>query len=143
MEFCRHDESLARVGGLETLKAWLSLRQRAFSDEARAYGLPEPKGLFLLGVQGCGKSLVSKAISTFWRIPLLRLDVGALFSKYIGQTEANLRMALRVTESISPAVLWIYEIEKGFAGVTGSGEEPSRFTQTQFVRGRMSPPVLT
>jgi AAA+ superfamily predicted ATPase len=128
MEYCRHDETLGHVGGLDALKGWLKLRRSAFSEKARAYGLPEPKGLFLLGVQGCGKSLVSKAIAAYWRIPLMRLDVGALFSKYIGQTEENLRTALRVSESVAPAVLWLDEIEKGFSGVTGGGHSDAGTT---------------
>jgi SpoVK/Ycf46/Vps4 family AAA+-type ATPase len=121
LEFVERKEELGAVGGLDGLKSWLSMRQAAFSEKARAYGLPQPKGMFLLGVQGCGKSLVAKAIASHWHMPLLRLDVGALFSSYIGKTEENLRNSLRVAESISPCVLWIDEIEKGFSGVSGSG----------------------
>jgi len=132
MEYCRHDETLGRVGGLDALKAWLKLRRSAFSEDARAYGLPEPKGLFLLGVQGCGKSLASKAVASYWRLPLMRLDVGALFSKYIGKTEENLRTALRVSESVAPAVLWLDEIEKGFSGVTGGGDSDAGTTVRVF-----------
>lgn len=121
LEFVDQREDLRSVGGLDGLKAWLHQRQAAFSERARAYGLPQPKGLFLLGVQGCGKSLVSKAIASYWHVPLLRLDVGALFSSYIGKTEENLRTSLRVAESIAPCALWVDEIEKGFAGVSGSG----------------------
>jgi SpoVK/Ycf46/Vps4 family AAA+-type ATPase len=121
LEFVEQREDLRSVGGLDGLKGWLRQRQSAFSERARAYGLPQPKGMFLLGVQGCGKSLVSKAIASYWHMPLLRLDVGALFSSYIGKTEENLRNSLRVAESIAPCALWVDEIEKGFAGVSGSG----------------------
>ncbi|MCW8141094.1 MAG: AAA family ATPase [Planctomycetota bacterium] len=121
LEFVEQREDLRAVGGLDGLKGWLRQRQAAFSEKARAYGLPQPKGVFLLGVQGCGKSLVSKAIAGYWHMPLLRLDVGALFSSYIGKTEENLRSSLRVAESIAPCALWVDEIEKGFAGVSGSG----------------------
>jgi hypothetical protein len=121
LEFFEHQESLASVGGLESLKKWLASRKDAFSERAREYGLPQPKGLLLLGVQGCGKSLAAKAIASTWRIPLLRLDVGALFSSYIGASEANMRKAIGTAESLSPVVLWLDEIEKGFAGMKGGG----------------------
>ncbi|MGE0706950.1 MAG: AAA family ATPase [Planctomycetota bacterium] len=121
LEYYEHQESLGQVGGLDQLKAWLEQRQGAFSDAARAYGLPQPKGVFLLGVQGCGKSLVAKAIASHWHMPLLRMDVGALFSSFMGKSEQNMRTAFRVAESVSPAVLWIDEVEKGFAGLEGSG----------------------
>jgi len=121
LQYFEADETLEGVGGQDYLKTWLALRKSAFSDKARSYGLPEPKGLFLLGVQGCGKSLVSKAIASYWRLPLLRLDIGALFSRFMGESESNLRLALRLAETISPTVLWIDEIEKGFSGVEGAG----------------------
>jgi SpoVK/Ycf46/Vps4 family AAA+-type ATPase len=120
LEFYTSDEALTDVGGLETLKGWLRKRVRAFSDEARAFGLPEPKGILLVGVQGCGKSLVAKAVANSWRLPLLRLDVGRLFSSLVGSSEENLRNAIKVAESISPVVLWVDEIEKGFSGVGSS-----------------------
>jgi len=132
LEFCEHSERLADVGGLDGLKTWLAQRQGAFLDKARAYGLPQPKGVFLLGVQGCGKSLVSKAISAAWHMPLLRLDVGSLFSSFIGKTEENLRNSLRVAESIAPCVLWVDEIEKGFSGVSGSGNTDGGTTARVF-----------
>ncbi|CAN5578328.1 AAA family ATPase [soil metagenome] len=120
LEFYASEERLTNVGGLETLKDWLRKRVRAFSDEARAFGLPEPKGILLVGVQGCGKSLVAKAVANSWRLPLLRLDVGRLFSSLVGSSEENLRNAIKVAESIAPVVLWVDEIEKGFAGVGSS-----------------------
>lgn len=120
LEFHASREVLTNVGGLETLKGWLRKRVRAFSDEARAFGLPEPKGILLVGVQGCGKSLVAKAVANSWRLPLLRLDVGRLFASLVGSSEENLRSAIRVAESIAPVVLWVDEIEKGFSGVGSS-----------------------
>ncbi len=120
LEFYSSDERLGSVGGLSILKEWLRKRVRAFSEEARAFGLPEPKGILLVGVQGCGKSLVAKSVANSWRLPLLRLDVGRLFSSLVGSSEENLRTAIRVAESIAPVVLWVDEIEKGFSGVGSS-----------------------
>ena len=112
-----HDEStgLADVGGLGELKRWLRERRRAFSDEARRFGVPTPRGLLLLGVQGCGKSLSAKAVAREWQFPLLRLDLAAAFGSGDQRPEAVLREAIQVAESVAPAVLWIDEIEKGFA----------------------------
>ncbi len=117
LEFVQPSIGMRDVGGLGNLKAWLVERQTAFTERARAYGLPEPKGLFLLGVQGCGKSLAAKAVSDLWRVPLLRLDVAALFE---GSAEEGLRDTIRIAESLAPTVLWIDEIEKAFLGDTGS-----------------------
>jgi len=122
LEYFGTDQTLAELGGLRHLKKWLSRRKNAFSDSARAFGLPEPKGLLLLGVQGCGKSLTAKAIATSWRLPLVRLDMGRIYSGYIGASEENLRRAIRVVESLAPVVLWIDEIEKGLAGSTGQSD---------------------
>jgi len=121
LEYFASDEKLASVGGLASLKAWLSRRGAAFSEAARRFGLPEPKGLLLLGVQGCGKSLTAKAIAAQWRLPLLRLDMGRIFSGLVGSSEENLRKAIRVSESVAPVVLWVDEIEKGLSGSQGSG----------------------
>jgi SpoVK/Ycf46/Vps4 family AAA+-type ATPase len=96
-------------------------RAAAFGAEAREFGLPEPKGLLLVGVQGCGKSLTAKAVASLWKLPLLRLDVGNLFGSYIGTSEENMRKAIKIAESLSPAILWLDEIEKGFSGVASSG----------------------
>ncbi len=120
LEFYASEEQLTGVGGLETLKEWLRKRVRAFGEEARAFGLPEPKGILLVGVQGCGKSLVAKSVANSWRLPLLRLDVGRLFASLVGSSEENLRTAIKVAESIAPVVLWVDEIEKGFSGVGSS-----------------------
>jgi ATP-dependent 26S proteasome regulatory subunit len=118
LEFIPPAVKMSDVGGLENLKGWLRQRQSAFTDRARQYGLPEPKGLFLLGVQGCGKSMAAKAVSDLWRVPLLRLDVAALFS---GRAEEGLRDTIRVAESLAPTVLWIDEIEKAFLMDAGGG----------------------
>lgn len=106
------------VGGLANLKAWLLQRRAAFTPEARAYGLKAPKGVVMVGVPGCGKSLSAKAIATAWGMPLLRLDMGALQSKWVGESQQNIRKALKVAETVAPAILWLDEIEKAFAGAT-------------------------
>jgi SpoVK/Ycf46/Vps4 family AAA+-type ATPase len=123
LEFHELGESLGDVGGLGEMKRWLQARSRAFGAEARAFGLPPPKGLLLLGVQGCGKSLSAKAVAELWKFPLLRLDVGALFSSAGGAPEAAIREAIKISESLSPVVLWVDEIEKGFRAVEGGGDE--------------------
>jgi AAA+ superfamily predicted ATPase len=123
LEFYEAAEGMEQVGGLDVLKAWLMKRYQAFSEDARSYGLPEPRGVLLLGVQGCGKSLVAKAVSQAWRMPLLRLDVGRVFGKYIGESEAGIRSAIRTAEAVAPAILWIDEIEKGFAGSIGDSHD--------------------
>jgi AAA+ superfamily predicted ATPase len=118
LEYYEAREALEDVGGLASLKAWLARRETAFTEDAREYGLPLPRGILLLGVQGCGKSLVAKAISRAWKMPLLRLDVGRVFGKYIGESEAAIRQATRTAEAVAPSILWIDEIEKGFAGAS-------------------------
>lgn len=119
LEFYPSESSLQSVGGLENLKSWLTLRGSAFSSEASKFGLPAPKGVLLLGAPGCGKSLTAKAISTAWQMPLLKLDFGKIFSSFVGNSEENMRRALKVAEGIAPAILWIDEIEKGLAGSMG------------------------
>jgi hypothetical protein len=111
---------LKAIGGLDQLKTWLGQRKQAFSQKARDYGLPAPKGCLLVGVPGCGKSLTAKAVAAAWGVPLLRLDLGALRSKFVGESEANIRKALQVAETVSPCVLWLDEIEKALAGSTGA-----------------------
>lgn len=111
---------LDAVGGLDNLKAWLKTRAAAFTIKAREYGLPLPKGCVLVGVQGCGKSLTAKAIATAWGVPLLKLDLGALKSKFLGESEGNIRNALKIVEAIGPCVLWLDEIEKSLAGAGAS-----------------------
>lgn len=110
---------LDSVGGLDNLKSWLLSRAAAYTPEARAYGLRAPKGALLVGVPGCGKSLTAKAIATAWGVPLLRLDLGGLKSKFVGESEGNLRRALGVAEALGRCVVWVDEIEKALAGSTG------------------------
>ncbi|MBL7959382.1 AAA family ATPase, partial [bacterium] len=120
LEFFSPDENFDQVGGLENLKSWLTKRAEAFTDRAAEFGLPTPKGLMLVGTQGCGKSLTAKAVASHWNLPLLKLDVGSVFSGIVGSSEANIRHAIKVAESISPCILWIDEIEKGFSGMASS-----------------------
>jgi hypothetical protein len=120
LEYCATTETFSQVGGLAVLKDWLNKRAAAFSDEARAFGLPAPKGILMLGVQGCGKSLCAKAVSTQWQQPLLRFDMGRMFGSLIGSSEENVRRAIAVAESVAPAILWVDEIDKAFAGSQGS-----------------------
>lgn len=121
LEYFEASDALDDIGGMDELKQWLARRGTAFSDEARAFGLPAPKGVLLVGVQGCGKSLCAKAISRTWKIPLLRFDLGRVFSSLVGSSEENVRRAIAIAESIAPAILWIDEIEKAFAGASNSG----------------------
>jgi SpoVK/Ycf46/Vps4 family AAA+-type ATPase len=121
LEYYPASEAFGDVGGLDLLKDWMGKRTIAFSEKARDFGLPAPKGILLLGVQGCGKSLSSKAIASLWRLPLLRMDVGKIFGGIVGQSEENIRKAIRVAESTAPNVVWIDELEKGFAGTQSSG----------------------
>jgi len=121
LEYYASNESFADVGGLAVLKGWLNKRAAAFTDEARAFGLPAPKGILMLGVQGCGKSLCAKAVSTQWQLPLLRFDMGRMFGSLVGSSEENVRRAIAVAESVAPAILWVDEIDKAFAGSQGSG----------------------
>jgi len=122
LEFIKSDLSMEDVGGLENLKRWLQKRNKSWLDEAKRYCLPAPKGLLITGVPGCGKSLVAKAISAMWQLPLLRLDIGRIFSGIVGSSEENVRMAIRTAEAIAPSILWIDEIEKGFSGTGSSGD---------------------
>lgn len=116
LEYQDFSEDVSTVGGLNTLKMWLTQRGMAFSQKARDFGLPEPKGIMLLGVPGCGKSLAAKATSVLWNFPLLKLDMGKIFGSYIGSSEKNMREAISVAEALSPDILWVDEIDKGFAG---------------------------
>lgn len=115
LEFYAATETPDHVGGLGVLKKWLRLRERAFSQEARDYGLPAPKGMALIGIPGTGKSLTAKMVGGLWRLPLLRLDMGALFGSLVGESEERTRQALQLAETVAPAVIWIDEIEKGLA----------------------------
>ncbi len=123
LEYIEEDETIDSVGGLEELKRWLKQRSDAFTERAREYGLPQPKGMLILGVPGCGKSLIAKTTSRLWGLPLLRLDMGRVYDgSMVGRSEANLRNALKTAESISPAILFIDEMDKAFAGSTGSAD---------------------
>jgi len=122
LEFCTVTEKMSDIGGLENLKKWLQKRVGALSQRAENYGLPSPKGLFLVGVQGTGKSLTAKAIANEWGLPLLRLDVGKLFGGIIGESESKMRQMIQLSEAISPCVLWIDEIDKAFAGMESKGD---------------------
>ena len=121
LEYYAADEDFSNVGGLGVLKDWLNKRSVAFTEEARAFGLPAPKGILLLGVQGCGKSLCAKAVSRLWQLPLLRFDMGRMFGSLVGSSEENVRRAIAVAESVAPAVLWVDEIDKAFVGSQSSG----------------------
>src|SRR5687768_12683281 len=115
LEFYPPDENVFELGGFERLKAWLARAHVGFGQEAQALGLRAPRGVLFVGVQGCGKSLAAKVIARTWQQPLLKLDAGRLYDKYVGESEKNLRKALDVAEAIAPSVLWIDELEKAFA----------------------------
>ena len=126
LEFYAVTETPDDVGGLEVLKGWLRLRERAFTQEARDYGLPAPKGIALIGIPGTGKSLTAKMIGGLWRLPLLRLDVGALFGSLVGEAEERTRRALRLAETVAPCVVWIDEMEKALAHGGGDSGTSTR-----------------
>lgn len=121
LDYFPKNENLKDVGGMEVLKDWLFKRKKAYEKKARDFGLQEPKGLLLLGVPGCGKSLTAKTIASFWNMPLLRLDIGKVFQGVVGSSEDNIRKAIATAEAVAPCVLWIDEIEKGLSGVQSSG----------------------
>jgi AAA+ superfamily predicted ATPase len=121
LEYYASEAHFGQVGGLNALKDWLTKRSAAFTPEARAFGLPAPRGVLLLGVQGCGKSLSAKAVSSLWQMPLLRFDMGRMFSGLVGSSEENIRRAISVAESVAPAVLGVDEIDKAFAGASAGG----------------------
>lgn len=122
LEYIDSEVNIDDVGGLENLKKWLRKRDKSWLSSAKKYGLPSPKGVLLTGVPGCGKSLIAKSISSMWHLPLLRFDVGKVFNKYVGNSESNMREAIKTAEAIAPCILWIDEIEKGFSGLGNSGD---------------------
>jgi AAA+ superfamily predicted ATPase len=121
LEYYETSEKMAHVAGLGNLKQWLAKRSIAFSDRAARFGLPAPRGVMLLGVQGCGKSLCVKAIANSWKLPLLRFDLGRMFSSLVGSSEENMRRAVQIAESVAPCILWCDEIDKALAGATSAG----------------------
>jgi AAA+ superfamily predicted ATPase len=123
LESINADVSPDEIGGLNNLKRWLNQRRGGFTAKAREFGLDPPRGILLLGVQGCGKSLCAKVVASAWRMPLMRMDPGVLYQKFVGETEARLREALLQAESMAPVVLWIDEIEKAFASATADSAD--------------------
>lgn len=132
LEYYQANAQMADVGGLDQLKVWLDRRGQAFGAGAREFGLDSPKGVLLLGVQGCGKSLLAKAVAATWQFPLLRFDMGKVFGGIVGQSEGNIRTALQVAQALAPCVLWIDEIEKGLAGM-GSSDQTDGGTTSRVV----------
>lgn len=132
LEFYSGKESLKNVGGLANLKKWVRTRRDAFTEEARTYGIPNPKGLLLVGIQGTGKSLSAKTIAYEWRLPLLRLDVGRLFGSYIGESEERVRQMIQLAEAVAPCVLWIDEIDKGFGNINSGSDSDSGTSRRVF-----------
>lgn len=132
LEYYESLEQFDDVGGLSALKDWLRKRQGAFSQKARTFGLPVPKGILLIGVPGCGKSMTAKAVGALWQMPLLRLDVGKVFSGLVGSSEENIRKAIATAEAVAPAILWLDELEKGFSGVQSSGQSDAGTTARVF-----------
>lgn len=122
LDFYPATEQISDIGGLDNLKDWLLRRGSAFSERARQYGLPHPRGLLLVGIQGTGKSLTAKAIAHHWHLPLLRLDVGRLFAGLVGESESRTRQMIQLAEALAPCILWIDEIDKAFSGLDGRGD---------------------
>lgn len=122
LEFIKSDLNLDDIGGLENLKRWLQKRNNTWLDSAKKYNIPAPKGVLITGVPGCGKSLTAKAMSAIWQLPLLKLDMGKIFSGIVGSSEENMRRAIRTAEAVAPSILWVDEIEKGLGGSTGTGD---------------------
>lgn len=121
LEYYHPKENMSSIGGLANLKDWIVKRGKAFDENAKQFGLETPKGILLLGVPGCGKSLTAKAVASEWKFPLLRFDLGKVFGGLVGESEKNMRDALNVATAIAPCILWIDEIEKGLSGTQSSG----------------------
>ncbi|NJK99076.1 MAG: AAA family ATPase [Spirulinaceae cyanobacterium SM2_1_0] len=132
LEFFTARQSLKSVGGLDNLKQWVRLRKDAFTDEARRYGIPAPKGVLLVGIQGTGKSLSAKTIAHEWRLPLLRLDTGRLFGGFVGESESRVRRTIQIAEAIAPCVLWIDEIDKAFGNIVEGADGDSGTSRRVF-----------
>ena len=122
LEFINTDIKISDVGGLENLKSWLNKRNNSWSESAKKYCLPAPKGVLITGVPGCGKSLTAKALSAAWQLPLLKLDFGKIFSGIVGSSEENMRKAIKTAEAVAPSILWVDEIEKSLSGLNSNGD---------------------
>jgi len=122
LEYWSVDDTISKIGGVDNLKNWLKKRKTSFGLQASNYGLPTPRGLLLVGIQGTGKSLTAKAIANEWQLPLLKLDVGKLFGGIVGESESRLRQMIQVAETISPCILWIDEIDKAFSNNNNTGD---------------------
>lgn len=122
LEYVQSDLGIDDVGGLDNLKKWLLKRNNSWSERAKKYCIPAPKGVLVTGIPGCGKSLTAKAMSTIWQLPLLRLDLGKIFSGIVGSSEENMRKAISTVEAVAPAILWVDEIEKGLNGVSSAND---------------------
>lgn len=122
LEFINTDIKISDVGGLENLKSWLNKRNNSWSEAAKKYCLPAPKGVLITGVPGCGKSLTAKAMSAAWQLPLLKLDFGKIFSGIVGSSEENMRKAIKTAEAVAPSILWVDEIEKSLSGMNSNGD---------------------
>ncbi len=132
LEYYPLEDNRFELGGFDNLKAWLERAKVGFTAEAKALNLTPPRGIMLVGVPGCGKSLAAKAIAREWQLPLLKLDAGRLFDKFVGESEKNFRKAIEMAESLSPIVLWIDEIEKAMAAGGGSGEADAGLSRRLF-----------
>jgi ATP-dependent 26S proteasome regulatory subunit len=132
LEFLPSQASLKNVGGLQNLKQWVKMRQDAFTEEARRFGIPNPKGVLLVGIQGTGKSLSAKTIAHEWRLPLLRLDSGRLFGGIVGESESRVRQMIQLVEAIAPCVLWIDEIDKAFGNINSGSDGDSGTSRRVF-----------
>jgi len=130
LEFWPATEKLSYIGGLDNLKSWLKKRSNSFSEQATNYGLPIPRGLLLVGIQGTGKSLTAKAIANDWKLPLLRLDVGRLFGGFVGESEERVRQMTQISEALAPCILWIDEIDKAFKESKGDSGTTNRVFST-------------
>ena len=130
LEFINTDIKISDVGGLENLKNWLNKRNNSWSESAKKYCLPAPKGVLITGVPGCGKSLTAKAMSAAWQLPLLKLDFGKIFSGIVGSSEENMRKAIKTAEAVAPSILWVDEIEKSLSGM-GSGSNGDSGTSSR------------
>ena len=122
LEFVKSGLSMEDIGGLDNMKNWLLRRNNSWSEKARKYNLPAPKGVLITGVPGCGKSLTAKAMSAIWGLPLLKLDMGKIFGGLVGSSEENMRKAIATAEAVSPSILWVDEIEKGLSGLRSGGD---------------------